>query len=485
MVESNIERGKFKSFYWTAPGTDIIQIHDENFKKHPYFKKTNYQAKFLQQFINNELNLETTTKPANNKVSHIELMKRHDLVDYCDVSEKGHMKWYPKGMVMRNLMLDYAKELAYKWGALEMGNPLIMKADNELVMKLMGEFHENNYTVDGGRGKAYLRYASDPLGFPFMQNLIYSEKQSPLKVYEEAYCFRNELEGSVSGLKRMRWFIMTDMHGVYDTGEQAKQEFEELSELFAGLMNNVIAKDRWVMGWETTNEYFDKNKDWFKSVSDNLNVPALIKLMPEMSHYFAFKNEYQSINSDGSNIQISTVQWDVKNGERFGIGPTIDGKKRPAEVILHASSFGSIERALCSILENTAIDQREGKVPEFPFWLAPSQLRIVPVSESYLDHSIELLNYFDSKKIRTEVDDRNLSVGKKIRLAEKDWVPYIVVIGEKELESKLIPVRVRADKETFETSPEQLYNTIHKRIENFPYERLMLNPLISKRVLFK
>ena len=131
MLESKIQKGKFKSFFWTAPGTDIIHIKDGSFAKDSYFKQGDIQARFLKQFIRNELSLGDLSEAPEHKSRHIQLMKRHDLVDYCDVSEKGHMKWYPKGMLMRSLMLTYAKELAYKWGALEMGNPLIIKADNE------------------------------------------------------------------------------------------------------------------------------------------------------------------------------------------------------------------------------------------------------------------------------------------------------------------------------------------------------------------
>ncbi len=113
-------------------------------------------------------------------------MRRHELLDYCDASEKIHYKWYPKGVLIRG--------------------------DNNTVCELMGEFHERDYLVDGGRGICYLRYASDPLGLTFMQNVRFSYKQTSQKVYEEASCFQNEQEGEVSGLKRVRDFTMTDMH---------------------------------------------------------------------------------------------------------------------------------------------------------------------------------------------------------------------------------------------------------------------------------
>lgn len=483
MEYEQVKTGKFTEFYWTAPNIEFKRILDTSYSNDPYFKTNSLQSRFLNQFIFNELGFKQ--KVSGEKSKHIEYMQRHELVDYCDVSEKGHMKWYPKGMLMRNLMLQYAKELALDWGAFEMDNPILIKGDNNEVGKLMGEFHERDYKVDGGRGIGFLRYASDPLGFPFMQNVKYSQEH-PLKVYESAYCFRNEQDGEVSGLKRMRWFIMTDMHGIYQTNSEAKQEFEYLTGQFATLMNDTISKNRWVLGWELSADHFNKEKDWLKSISDKIKVPSFFKIMPEMTHYYAFKNEFQSITADGANIQVSTVQWDVKNAERFNIGPTDDkGKKRSAEIILHASSFGSIERALCSILENIAIDEQEGKVPEYPLWLAPTQIRLANVEGNHLPKATELSNYFESNKIRSDIDDRNHSVGKKVKNSERDWVPYILVVGDKELSSDVLSVRIRNEKRNEEMSKESLVNLIRSQTEMLPYERLSLPKLLSKRPSFK
>jgi len=186
--------------------------------------------KLLKQFVKNELE---GREGQGEAPKHVDLMRPHELLDYCDVSEKGHYKWYPKGVLIRQLLLDYANQLSRDWGAFEMHNPVLIRGDHNTVGELMGEFHERDYPVDGGRGVCYLRYASDPLGFPFMQNVRFSHKQTPLKVYEEASCFRNKQEGEVSGLKRVRNFTMTDMQAACASTEQAKHEFEVLCLRFA------------------------------------------------------------------------------------------------------------------------------------------------------------------------------------------------------------------------------------------------------------
>ena len=406
-----------------------FEVDAADFAGCPAFARSEPVYALLRQFVSNELvgGVDTGRVPA-----HIGIMRRHELLDYCEVSEKGHYKWYPKGLLMKRLITDYAAAIARDWGAIEMANPILIRGDHNAVGELMGEFHERDYVVDGGRGPCYLRYASDPLAFPFMQRVQFSHRQTPLRVYEETTCFRNEQEGEVSGLKRVRGFTMTDMHAACDGVEQARAEFESLCMRFAGLMNDIIAHGRWVLGWEGTVDFYEANRDWLIGIGRRMGVPAFFKLMPSMSHYFAIKNEFQSITEDLSNIQVSTVQWDVKDGKRFDIGfVDATGRKQACPVIVHASSFGSIERALCAILENIAIDAQQGAAPAFPLWLAPTQARIVPVSADHLPFAVELCERLASGRVRADVDDRDATVGKKIRDGETEWVPYLLVVGDR------------------------------------------------------
>jgi threonyl-tRNA synthetase len=349
----------------------------------------------------------------------------------------------------------------------------------------MGEFHERDYRVDGGRGVCYLRYASDPLAFPFMQRVRFSHRQTPLKVYEEATCFRNEQEGEVSGLKRVRHFTMTDMHAACADVEEARREFEALCFRFADLMNDVVAGDRWVLGWEGTESFFEQHREWLVGLGVRLGVPAFFKLAPRMSHYYAVKNEYQAITEDLSNVQVSTVQWDVKDGERFGIGYVgEDGREHPCPVIIHASSFGSIERTLCAILENVALDEGEGKPPMLPLWLAPTQVRIIPVSEEHLEFGMDLCRRLSGQRIRTDVDDRDETVGKKVRSGEREWIPYLLVVGDRERSSGMLSVRVRADGSQKEMAPEALAGLVAEQTEGMPFRPLPLPVRLTERPIF-
>ena len=459
-------------------------IEPSNFDVCKIFLDTDDQPVYgkLRQFVENELSTKTDT---GIMPKHVTYMKDHDLLDYCEVSEKGHFRWFPKGVLLQRLILDYAANLAREWGAIEMKNPIIIKGDHNLIGQLMGEFHERDYSVDGGRGVCYLRYASDPLAFPFMQKMRFKQKHSPLKVYEEADCFRNEQDGEVSGLKRVRGFTMTDMHAACSSEEEAKKQFWQLCLKFGDLMNAITREGRWVLGWEGTIDFYEKKKDWLLSIGKEMKVPAFFKLMQSMSHYYVIKNEYQFINQDRSNVQVSTVQWDIKDGQRFNIGYTDENDKvHPCPVIIHASSFGSIERALCAILENIALDIEQNITSGFPFWLAPTQVRLIPVADTYLEDCLQVSQELSQNNIRADIDDRDATVGKKIRNGELEWIPYLLVIGEQEQTSGKLSIRNRESKNQYVMPKEELISEITMKMKGKPFQFLTLPKLISSRPVF-
>jgi threonyl-tRNA synthetase len=216
-----------------------------------------------------------------------------------------------------------------------------------------------------------------------------------------------------------------------------------------------------------------------------MEVPAFFKLMSEMSHYYAIKNEYQFINQDNSNVQISTVQWDVKDGPRFDIGFSDEkGGKCPCPVIIHESSFGSIERALCAILENIAIDEQNGTPPTLPFWLSPTQIRIIPVADRYLPASLELCDRISQQCLMVDIDDREATVGKRIRNGETEWVPFLLVAGEKEENSNRLSVRSRDHKGQEDMTVEEFIAMARHKQGNKPFRPLTLSRYLTKRPSF-
>ncbi|MGD2250570.1 MAG: threonine--tRNA ligase [Candidatus Methanofastidiosia archaeon] len=440
---------------WTQKGTDLLKM-----------------------FTRNELQGNPQKK---GKPKHIEYMQRLELVDYTPESDVGNMKWYPNGLLIKDLILDFQENnVAKPYGAFKIQNPILYRTDVPEIKMLMGEFHERDYKVENEN--LLLRFASDPGAFPYMQKVTFSYKHMPIKEYEEAICFRKEQKGEVSGLRRVRNFLMTDVHAFCMDEPQAREEFLKLSLLCKELMDSIISKNRWVLGWEVVEQFYEDNKEWMLSLIETLGVPSLIKIMKERSHYYTMKNEYQSIEADGVNSQISTVQMDFVNGKRFNITYTgEDGKEHPC-LILHCSTFGSIERAVCSILENAAVDANQGRKPQIPLWLAPTQVRLIPITDDHTEYCNTLLPKFPT--IRTDIDDRNETLSSRIRDAERFWVPYICVIGDKEIESGTLAVRVRGTGQKTMTVNE-LISEISKKTQDMPFRPLALPVLLSKRPIFR
>ncbi len=177
-------------------------------------------------------------------------------------------------------------------------------------------------------------------------------------------------------------------------------------------------------------------------------------------------------------------QIDVENGDRYGI-EFIDEQNKPQNpIILHNSPSGAIERVIYTLLEKASTDSREGRKPQLPLWLAPTQVRLIPLKEEFLDLGKKISDQLSKNNIRVDIDDRNESIGKRIRDAEKEWIRYILVIGEKESISKLT-VRDRNTSNEREMNSDELVSEILSQINGKPFSSLNLPLLVSKRPIIQ
>ncbi len=477
---------KFHRFIIIDEDGSEYEVTKDNWRSAPPLAKDDVRHRMLAEFIRNELE----GRPSKGSPpKHIHYMRKLELVDYAPESDVGHMKWYPNGVLVRDLILDYAYfKVAREWGAMKIQNPLLYRTDVESIRMLQGEFHERDYSVDEG---LVLRFASDPGAFPFVQKVKFTYRQMPLKVYEEAQCFRKEQKGELTGLMRVRAFLMTDHHAFLADEEQAKAEYRRLSLLFKRLMDDIISGGHWVLGFEFVEDYYEKFRDYIRSLVSEMGVPAFVKIMKEMTHYYAFKSEYQAIFPDGNNVQISTVQWDVKNGERFNIRYVAeDGRERPVPIILHASSFGSIERTLASLLERAAWEEAEGRNPTLPFWLSPEQVRIVPVRVAdHMQQALRLAEELERRGFRVGIDDRDLTLAKRVRDAKSSWIPYLVVVGDEEVKGGYYSVTPRegypiGKEPTLRMTLEELVAELERRRGDMPTRPLYVPRELSMRPIF-
>ncbi|MCQ5363209.1 MAG: threonine--tRNA ligase [Candidatus Methanomethylicia archaeon] len=415
----------------------------------------------LLQLIKNEAGL----KGERGAPAHIKLMKRLELVDYEPASDVGHFRFYPKGTVIKDTLEEFAYDIAVRdLKAFKIETPFLYRLDEPDIAEQASKFRERDYRLEVDKKPFTLRFAGDFGLFRMMKDVTMSYRQLPVRVYELSPSFRLEQSGECVGLKRLRSFTMPDVHCFCANLEQGLSEYRELFEKYTKLTNSMEIE--YAVAFRIVKDFYSNNKGWLVSLLKIVNKPALIELLPEMKHYWVLKHEYQAIDSVGGNVQLVTVQLDVEDAARYGIFYTDENGQKKGCIILH-SSLGSIERWMGAILEQAAKDQKVGKPPKLPVWLSPIQVRIIPVNSSYVNFAVNLASKLSQNSIRVDVDDRDESVAKKIREAEMEWIPYIVVVGEKEASSGELPVRVRGGGMVTATA-EDLVAMVSKKIGSKP-----------------
>jgi len=201
----------------------------------------------------------------------------------------------------------------------------------------------------------------------------------------------------------------------------------------------------------------------------------------EKFFYFVLKWEFNFIDNLGKASALSTDQIDVENGKRYGITFTDEKNEQQHPIILHNSPSGAVERVIYALLEKFAKQIKNGKRPQFPLWLAPTQVRLIPLKNDFLEFASDLAGKLTEQNIRVDIDDRNDTISKRIRDAEKEWVNYVLVIGEKEMNSPSLSVRDRTTGDVRQLSTENFVKEIQNATKGKPVSKLNSAVLLSQR----
>jgi len=260
--------------------------------------------------------------------------------------------------------------------------------------------------------------------------------------------------------------------------EQAKEEFVRQVDLAIQCMEGFGLD--FEVAIRLVKDFADGNKAFVEDLVSRCGRPALIELWEERFFYFVAKLEFNFIDALDKAACLSTVQIDVENPQRFDITYVDDKGNKQYPLLLHASISGSIDRVLYAMLEAQALRMKKGKKAQFPFWLAPVQLRIIPVSEKFDQNCKDV---FTKIPYRIDYDDRDISMGRKIREAEKEWVPYILVLGAKEAADGHLSVRTR-DGAQRKMAISELLAEIESRMTGKPFLDLPLPKYVSRRPIF-
>ena len=444
--EEQVKNSVFKIL--TTSGKELDISFDENQK---VIIPKEIKDNDFHTFVNSELGSRLTEKAY--EPAHIKVMKEFELLDFDPNTDAGNLRWYTKGIIMKNLIKNYIEDRLIDFGAILIDTPVMYSVKKKKLTAQTARFPARSYWVESGGDRYLLRYACDFLLFDLFSQMNLKPHYFPLRAYEyEQYAFRRELEGELSGLRRLRAFIMPDMHTMCKDIESSVDEFKKQYELIKNLEKELGIKTYVI--FRVTKEFYKENKQWIIDLIKNEKYPTLLELWEERYYYYLLKLERNVLSVEGKSATLATNQIDVESSLEYMFDT--DGVKRQKynisfidsdgqvkhPIILHNSPTGALERVLWGLIES-AIRNKDELVPGFKTWLSPVQVRILTVSDEQNNYAEKLLNIINGEEFRADFDDREETVGKKIRQSEIEWIPYTIIIGKKEQENQTISIRKR------------------------------------------
>ncbi|HAB61640.1 MAG TPA: threonine--tRNA ligase [Lachnospiraceae bacterium] len=351
----------------------------------------------------------------------------------------GFPFFLPKGMVLKNLLIDYWRKLHTREGYVEISSPMILNRELWETSGHWDHYRENMYTTVIDDTDYAIKPMNCPGGMLVYKMQPHSYRELPIRMGELGLVHRHEKSGQLHGLMRVRCFTQDDAH-IFMTREQITDEIKGVVRLIDEVYSKFGFKYHVELSTRPENS-MGSDEDWevathgLQSALDDLQMEYVVN--EGDGAFYGPKIDFHLEDSIGRTWQCGTIQLDFQLPQRFEaeyIGA--DGEKhRP--IMIHRVVFGSIERFIGILIEHYA-----GK---FPLWLAPVQAKILLVSDVYTDYAKEVLEELRSAGIRVELDDRNEKLGYKIREAQMDKVPYMLIVGQKEKDENQVSVRSRDD----------------------------------------
>jgi len=467
------------NWFILQPDGKLIAIDQFNFAGHD----------MLEKFAKYEI---SKVRGVQKVPPHVTLMRRLEIADYEPASDLGNFRWYPKGRLIKSLIEEFVTEKVIEYGGMEVETPIMYDFQHPSLSDYVNRFPARQYLMKSEDKELFLRFSACFGQFLMVHDAQLSYRQLPLRIYElTKYSFRREKSGELAGLRRLRAFTMPDCHAMCTDLEQAKQEFLTRFKLSKNVLEGLgLTGEDYELAVRFTKDFYQQNKDSVLSLVQLFGKPALVEMWHERFFYFVLKWEFNFVDSLEKASALSTDQIDIENAERYGITYTDEkgGERHP--LVLHCSPSGAIERDIYAMLEKAHMEQNEGRPPTLPLWLSPTQVRVVPISERFYEGAGKVAEKIESNRIRVDLDDRPLTMQRKVREAEMEWIPYIVVIGEREVGSEILTVRERTARKAAGTEKlrrmklEDLADEIRSKTDGKPFKPLTLSKTLSNRPRF-
>ena len=390
---------------------------------------------------------------------HRRIGKEMNLFMLCDEGP-GFPFFLPKGMALKNALIDYWRDIHYKANYVEVSTPLIMNRHLWETSGHWDHYKDNMYATKIDGEDYCIKPMNCPGGVMVYRSQPHSYRELPLRVGELGLVHRHELKGALHGLFRVRCFTQDDAH-IFMRPDQITDEIIGV----VGLINQVYSKfgfDYFVELSTRQENSMGSDEDWEAATNglikalEQLNMPYIVN--EGDGAFYGPKIDFHLRDSLGRTWQCGTIQLDFQMPLNFGLEYIAEDGSRQRPIMIHRVCFGSIERFIGILTEHFA-----GK---FPTWLAPTQVKVLPVSDKSMDYAKEVYEALREKMIRCELDTRNEKIGYKIREARQvDRVPYMLIIGAKEVETNTVSVRDRDTDETVTMTLDEFLGKLCKQIE--------------------
>ncbi len=396
------------------------------------------------------------------------LAKEKGFIDFFSDTRDG-MIYLPKGVVVRVAVHEFVEAIIRDEGFVKLDLPTLFTVNETDLEEITRKFGDRvmGTSIDD---KTYLKYASDPVLFAYLRGRKIPHELDPLRIYSPDKIYRNELSGEVDKFERPRMSYIEDYHIFTQDWKSVIKATNSMNRRF---MDGLC--DEWYVSCDVDKTFFEQNQDFFRGLISSANRPFLFNVLSYVPNYYTFEFKYSYLRSDGLPLIISNLQMDELNAKRFDIKV---GDKHA--YIIHGNATGRMEKVFIPLFDQALKMQKKGKKPALPLWLSPTQVRIIPVNNGFVEYCANLSEQYQEHNIRVDIDNRDFGLNKKIKNAEQEWIPYVVIIGQNEVQNRNISLRVRNEGEQ-KTSTDQSIEDLDAKLSGFPKVPTNIPLFVSKQ----